>query len=350
MKKDQLISIFFIALLIFIIYQVCAIFSPFAQAIFWSAILAFGFFPLYDKLLKKLNGRDTTAAVIMTIFILLLVIPPLVLLILNVTSQAIDLYQSSFEFIKSGELESLIERIKQIGFIQRIQEGLFKWEIIKSSTESFLLNSTEAFGNFTAAQVGTITKNIFLSAINILIMVCFVFVFLKDGRQIYKFVYDLAPMEDKTKRLVNSHINETFSAVIRGQLLTCLVQAILTGLIFWALGLPVPILFGLATFISALIPIIGASGIWFPMAVYLLIQQSYLQAGILFVAGVFGISLIDNILKPALIGERTKLPYFLLLFGILGGLNLYGLMGVFIAPVVLSLFLALAQVYREQYA
>jgi predicted PurR-regulated permease PerM len=89
--------------------------------------------------------------------------------------------------------------------------------------------------------------------------------------------------------------------------------------------------------------------VWFPIAVYLLIMQLYGKAIILFVLGFFGISLIDNFMKPAIIGKRTKLPYFLLFFGIMGGMKFYGLMGIFLAPAVLSIFFALIRIYREKY-
>ena len=94
---------------------------------------------------------------------------------------------------------------------------------------------------------------------------------------------------------------------------------------------------------------LGAASVWFPIAVYLLIMQFYTKAIILFVVGFFGISLLDNIMKPAIIGEKTKLPYFLLFFGIMGGMKFYGLMGIFLAPVVLSIFFALIKIYREKY-
>ena len=175
------------------------------------------------------------------------------------------------------------------------------------------------------------------------------FVFLKDGRNIYNFLYQIAPFEDSTKKVVSKQIDETFTAVIRGQLLTSLAQATLAGIIFWALNIPVPLFFAALTFLTSLIPIIGAAGAWVPLTIYLVILQQYGKAAILFFFGLLIISVIDNILKPAIIGEKTKLPYILLFFGILGGMKLYGFIGIFLAPVILSLFFALIKIYKEQY-
>lgn len=349
MKREQLISIFFIALLLFIIYQLLSIFSPFAKAMFWSAILAFAFFPLHERLRRALKPHDMLAAILMTIFIFLIVIPPVVILFINITGQAIELYQSAVNYIREGRLEILIEKIRSFAFIQKIETHVFQWDILKDSAASWLLNTTKAFGNFTAAQVGTLTKNLFFVFLNVVVMSFLIFVFLKDGNGIYQFIYDIAPLEEKNKKSIFGHINETFAAVIRGQLLTSLVQALIAGVTFWSLGLPVPILFATALFITTMIPVIGAAGVWLPLCIFLVLQQTYVKAVILFLVGALVISMIDNLLKPAIIGEKTRLPYFLLLFGILGGIKLYGLMGIFLAPVVLSIFFAMIKIYQEEY-
>ena len=180
-------------------------------------------------------------------------------------------------------------------------------------------------------------------------MTFLLFIFLKDGEKIYRFIYEIAPLERKNKQPLFGQINDTFSAVIRGQLLTSLTQALVAGVIFWFLGLPLPVLFAAVTFITSMIPVVGASAVWLPLVVYLLTLGQQGRALVLFVFGVLVISLIDNLMKPALIGEKTRLPYFLLFFGILGGIKLYGLMGIFIAPVILSLFFALVKIYQEKY-
>lgn len=350
MKRDQLISIFFIVLLIFVVFQIFRILSPFMTAIFWSAILAFAFYPLYTRLKERLKTHEIIPAFIMTFLILLIVIPPVIILVVNITNQAIWLYQFAVTYIQEGRLEETIRWIRSFGWIENFEEKLFRWEIVKQWAENWLLTSTRAFGNFTAAQVGTITKNILFVILNLIMMVILVFIFLKDGGKIYRFIYEVAPLEEHTKQSIFRPIHDTLAAVIRGQLLTSLVQSVVAGIVFWQLGLPVPILFAGATFLTALIPFIGASGIWIPLTIYLVLQQAYPQAIILFIVGFLGISMIDNVLKPIIIGERTKLPYFLLFFGILGGLKVYGLMGVFLAPVVLSLFFALVKVYQEKYS
>ncbi|PIQ86937.1 MAG: hypothetical protein COV74_02625 [Candidatus Omnitrophica bacterium CG11_big_fil_rev_8_21_14_0_20_45_26] len=349
MTRDQFISLFFLALLVFVIYEIFQIFSPFFSSIFWGAILAFGFYPVYAWLKQKWKHHDTLAALCMTLFIFCVVIPPVVILFANLAGQAIELYLSISSYVREGGIEQLLDRVRSIHFVQNLETQVFQWEPIKRTATEWILNAAQMVGNFGAQQAGIITKNILLLVLDAFIVFVFVFVFLKDGHQIYKFIYHIAPMEEKNKKHIFNQINETFAAVIRGQLLTSLTQAIVAGFVFWFLGIPLPILLAALTFLTTMIPVVGASAVWVPIVAYLFIHGAYTKAATLFVLGAIAISMVDNILKPALIGEKTKLPYFLLFFGVMGGIAVYGLMGIFIAPVVLSLFFSLVTIYQEKY-
>ncbi len=349
MTRDQIISYSLLALLLFAIYQVLVLLSPFCTAIFWSGILAFTFHPLYKVLHQRCHIAEGPAAFLVSLLIALTAIPPVILLFLNITQQAIQLYQWALDFVRQGGIEHLIEDLRGLSFVQRAEESFLHWDALKSSLSDWILNSTHALGNYTASQVGTLTRNTFFVLLNGFMMLILTFIFLKDGARIYGFLYNLVPLEEDNKSMIFEQLYGTFSAVIRGQLLTSAVQATGSGVLFWALGVPVPILFAALTFIVSMVPLVGAAGIWFPLVLYLFFQHQLLQAGILLFFGVFFISLIDNFLKPAIIGEKIKLPYFLLFFGILGGMKVYGIMAIFIAPVILSLFFALIRIYREKY-
>ncbi|MBI3307454.1 MAG: AI-2E family transporter [Candidatus Omnitrophica bacterium] len=349
MTREQFIGLFFIALLVFVVYQIFLIFAPFIQSIFWAAILAFGFYPVYEYLKKRFNIHETLAAILLTAFIFMIIVPPLVLLIVSVTSQAIELYQSTSNYIRDGHLEKALDQLRAWGPVQKIESDVSQWEPLKKTLTAWVLNSSKTLVNSTVNQVGVITKNIFFIALNIFMTTFLIFIFLKDGMQIYNFIYRIAPLEEKNKKSIFRQVNDTFSAVIRGQILTSLAQATVAGFIYWVLGIPAPVFFAAATFLATLIPVVGAANVWLPLVIYLLTLEQYIKAAVLAVLGFLVISLIDNIMKPALIGEKTKLPYFLLFFGILGGLHVYGLMGVFLAPVILSLFFVLVKIYQEKF-
>ncbi len=348
MTRDQFIRSFFVAFLVFIVYQLFLIFFPFYQSIFWAAILTFAFFPLYIKIRKLLAPRETLAAFLSTLVVVLVVIPPLIYLAVNLTSQAIQLYQKASDYVRGGHLEELVDHIRSLQLVKSIQSRAEIWTPVKENLGDWLLRSSQYLGDYTAHQIAVVTKNILLIAVNLFLITFLIFIFLKDGEKIYRFIYQSAPLDEKHKNLIFKQINDTFTAVIRGQLLTAVAQATISGFIFWFLGIPLPLLFAVALFFTSLIPILGAAGIWFPIVLYLFSIHQTTKAVILLVFGVVVVSLLDNIMKPAIIGEKTKLPYFLLFFGILGGLRIYGLLGIFLAPVVLSLFFALVTIYEEK--
>ncbi len=349
MKRENFISYFFIIALIFIVYLVFRIFSPFFSAMFWSAVLAFAVYPVYAPLRNRFPNQGTLTAIVMTLLVFVLIILPLAMILINVTTQAIETSQWVYSYIREGRLETLIENVRATNWIQKIETRIVQWDVLKQNLTSWLLAAAKNGGNYTAAQVGTFTKNIFFFLLNFFFMFFLTFVFFKHGMNIYNFIYQVAPFEKGTKDALFQQINDTFTAVIRGQILTSVTQAFTAGITFWLLGLPVPVFFAFLLFMTSLIPILGAASIWVPLVIYLVLSQLYLKAIILGVVGVLGISLLDNIMKPAIIGERTKLPYFLLFFGIMGGLKFFGLTGIFLAPVVLSLFFALIKIYREKY-
>lgn len=352
MSRSQFAQSCFIALLIFIVYQVFRIFFPFAETIFGAAILVFAFYPVYEFLKGNLKFAPQLASLTTTGFIVLLVVLPLVYLIIQLASQGILLYQMVYDYVREGGVNDLIEQIRLNEYVQRFAQHFNfngeTWDLVKENATAWLLKISQSIGNFAAVQLGTITKNLFFISLNLFFLITLIFIFFQDGDKIYSFIYHAAPLEEKDKKPLFRQIDDTFAAVIRGQLLTAICQAIAAGMAFWFLGIPVPILFATLLFFVALIPFFGAAMVWVPWVLYFLIQRHYIKAVILLAFGTLVISLLDNLIKPLVIGEKTKLPYFLLFFGMLGGLTVYGFFGVFLAPVVLSLFFALIKIYQEK--
>ncbi len=347
MKRDQFISGVFLLVLVYVAWQIFSIFSVFTNAILGAAILAFLFYPLQQWLNRVLPKQSGLTAVLLTILIFLIVIPPFLLLLFSLSSQIVDLSQSAYHFVQQGGIEKLAQDIQNHPWFKNIQGTTTDWGPIKKNVADWLITTTKNLGNFTALQLGALTKNLFVIALNIFFMTVLVFIFLKDGAQIYEFLYQIAPFEEKTKRTIFDQVKGTFEAVIRGQILTALAQSFVSGILYFAVGVHAFLFFSVLTFIMALLPI-GAAVVWIPIAAWLFFAALKVKAIIVIVVGV-GISLLDNWIKPAVIGERTKLPYFLLFFGIFGGFAVYGFLGAFIAPIVLSLFFALIKIYKEEY-
>ncbi len=347
-SRRQLVSFFFIALLVFIVYNVLMILWPFFPSIFWASVLTFAFYPTYETVLKK-TRRPTVAAMLMTAAVLLLIVPLALVLIFALAEELVKFYRWASAFFEDGRFQQLMTELRSLPLVHKIERQLERLGAFKNGSQSMVIGQASSLAEFAGRQTGELTKNVLFFFIHFLLTFFLLFFFFKDGARIYRFIYEATPLEEKYKKEIFRQLDDTFNAVLRGQLVTSLVQAALTGLVFWALGLPVPLLLAAITFVVALIPVFGAATVWFPFVVYLALIGDYGRAIVLLAIGTLVISLVDNVLKPILIGEKTKLPYFLLFLGILGGLQVYGLIGIFVAPAVLSIFFVLVKIYREKF-
>ncbi|OGW80471.1 MAG: hypothetical protein A3G33_09795 [Omnitrophica bacterium RIFCSPLOWO2_12_FULL_44_17] len=349
MKREHILSAFFIGLFIFILYQLFLIFSPFINAIFWAGVLAFAFHPLNQQIARLPKINRSVASVITTVFVVLIVVIPAALILLSLIREAIDVYQALSSRITVDQFTRWIENIRQTAAAKWPPEIAKYLDYAEKNVSSLLVNGVQKTGNFVAIKFASITKGFIFGIINFFLIGFVLFFFLRDGQYIYEALYRLIPMENTHKKLLSDKLNEAFAAIIRGQFVTSILQGIMATIAFWALSLPAPFLVGSLTFLTSMVPITGAATVWVPFAIYLFVIQAYTKFGLLLVFGIFGISLMDNILKPLLIGEKTKLPILLLFLGSLGGLRMYGFTGIFLGPLILSVFFVLLKIYREQF-
>lgn len=348
MSRTQIIFGFLTALLLFIVYQTFLILGPFLKPFFWAGVITFSFFPIYENIKRSLNGKETIASLISTLLIFFIVLPFTIFIIYNLAQEAVMLYRWGRDYIQEGRLQLLLNSAKEWPIL-RHTDAFIQWDIIEQNIQEWILSAARTLGNFTIKQITIFTKNLLLGIVNFFLTFFLIFFLFKDGPKIYSFFYYIAPMEEDVKNEIFHQITDTFSAVIRGQIVTAIAQSITAGVIFWALGLPLPIFFAALTFLISMVPILGAAAVWVPFVIYLFMIGSTTKAVILFLLGVFVISLLDNFLKPHLIGQKIKLPYLLLFVGILGGLQLYGMIGIFLAPTVLSLLFILIKIFRERF-
>ena len=346
MLKNQkiIVAVFFYALLIFVAYQLVVIFRPFFEAFFWASILTFAVYPLYRKL-ERLIGSGRLAALAATLLIFLIVILPAIFILGNLIAQTLEIYQH----VSEGGLTASIQKIRDLPWLREVQTRIERSSFLTEYLADWPVKITRSMADFATSQIASWTKNILLIFFNFSAVIFLIYVLLRQGERIYQACYRLFPLEPRDKKMVFEKINETFASVIRGQFVTSAVQAVLTGLTFFFLGLPAPYFFGFVTFICTMIPVLGATSVWLPFALYLLFTGQMVKGGILVAVGVLLISAIDNVLKPILIGERTKIPLFILFFGVLGGLRAYGMTGIFLGPVFIAIFTVLIKIYQDRY-
>jgi predicted PurR-regulated permease PerM len=230
-------------------------------------------------------------------------------------------------------------------FVERI--GRQPWEI---NYGDVIRRTVDATSNFVITQVTAVARNLAMFLLNFTIMVFTLFFLFRDGDRMYLSFRALVPMDPEHKDAIFYRLYETLSAVMRGMVVTAVTQGLLTWTALALLGLPYPAFLGVLAGFTSLIPFVGAAGVWVPCTIYLAASDEVIRAVILLAYGTLVISMVDNFLRPLVIGGKTHLPTLFLFFGILGGLQAYGVLGIFLGPVLLAIVVAFVKIYKEQYA
>lgn len=314
------------------------IIRPFLVAILSAAALAYLFYPLYLRTLGVLPQRPFSknlASIFTCFIIILIVVIPLGFVSYLLGKEIKEGYFFFQEFIRSPVWpEKLPTFIRdQLNNISQYRD--FVNDFVSQSI--FLLqNILRGIPNF---------------ALNIFITIFSTYYFLKHGRDLYIFFKGLLPLPEHRYQQILTRFDTLSRSMILGQILVGLVQGILAGVGFLFLGVPNPVLWGFLTAIISIIPLLGAALVWVPIMVYLFvigyISGEYWRAIALLVYGTFVISLIDNIMKPKIVSEGAKIHPLIILFGILGGLQLFGIPGILIGPLVLAFFDVVIEIYKE---
>lgn len=346
LARGQVVVYFFFAALLFLLYQLYAVFSDFLAPIVWAAILAMLFFPLYRVALRWSRGRETVAALGLTLLITWGVLLPTISLSSVITREAIGLYQRTSEYVSSGGLNADIDRLHQ----SRLGRWLDRLEGYEIDWNTVARSSVDTAGTVIVAQVTSVAKNVAVFIFDFTIMVFTLFFLFRDGERMYRSLRDMIPMDPAHKDAIFSVLYQTLSAVTQGMVATAVAQGVLTWVALWALGLPYTAFLGVAAGVLSLVPFVGAAGVWIPCTIYLAATGDYVRAVILLAYGSVVISMVDNVLRPLLIGGQTRLPTLFLFFGILGGVQVYGVLGLFLGPVLLAIAMAFIRIYQEQFA
>ncbi|HXG50347.1 MAG TPA: AI-2E family transporter [candidate division Zixibacteria bacterium] len=352
MNQTWLVTGFFFALLATILYGAFLILSPFLRAITWAAILAILVYPAYVWLLRKLGGRATAAALIIITLITLLVVLPGIRVAGYLSTEAVELVRSV------GSLMSRegVEEWKQKAWVQQL---ISWWSVLgvelaaldfQFNWKEILIRGAQLSSGALVAHITEVAQDILRFVANFVLVLITLFFFLRDGSAFFQRVRRLLPMDPEHQERLFQHVVNAVSAVVHGCIVVAMVQGLLAGVAYWALGVPYAILWGAVTTLAALFPVGGTTLVTVPASIYLFLEGENVRGFLLLVFSLGVVGVIDNVLKPILIGSRLQLPVLFLFFGILGGLAVFGALGFILGPVVLALLAALLDLYSEEYA
>lgn len=315
------------------------IFMPYMGALLLGGTLAVMFEPLYKKLSAKLGGRQTWAAILTTLLIIILLLIPVVFFGFQIFTESRDVYEA----LRSGDetLQDLLSATEST--VQKFIPGL-------PETSFTLREVASRAAEFVVQNINTIFSGIAEFAITLFLGVFAFYFFLKDGRRVAAYFMRLSPLQDKYDRLILNRLKVTINSVIKGALAIAILQGVVTGIGFFVFGVPNPALWGGVAGIAALIPSLGTLLVLAPAVAYLFFFESTLSALGLILWGAVAVGLIDDFLGPKFMKRGgININSFLILLSVLGGVYTFGITGIIIGPLVLSFFIATAEVYTKEF-
>ncbi|MGH8601874.1 MAG: AI-2E family transporter, partial [Gammaproteobacteria bacterium] len=333
-----------------LLYQLMGLLAPFFTPLMSAITLTLIFYPIFIRLTRLLESRNV-AALLSTLLALITIIVPLLFAVWLLVKEAAEVFPAAKAWLgaqREVEDASLTARLPPfLGDAWReIYEYLAIWQL---DLEEIVLNNIRQLGNDITAFGARMVRNVLLTLLDVIALVMGLFFFFRDGSRMVWWTADLIPLEKGNKELIIQGLGRTLSAVVRGVFITALTQGMLAAGGFAFVGIGFPVLLGFATAFMALIPFLGATSVWLPVVIFLLLKGTIGKAIILALWGGLVVSLVDNVLRPVLIGEVTKLPTLLLFLGILGGIQAYGFIGLLVGPLLIASVFAFIKIYQQHY-
>ncbi|NOJ44410.1 AI-2E family transporter [Bradyrhizobium australiense] len=317
--------------------------QPFYGAVLWAIIVAVIFAPVNRALLASMPGRKNLAALLTVLLIIAMVILPLAIVAASLVREATSLFSK----IQSGEydLAAYIQRIFDalpawaVGWLERL--NLTNLSGLRDTLSSGLMKG----GQILAPQALSIGMNTFEFVISLGIMLYLLFFLMRDGRALADAIKQAVPLRADQKSALFSRFADVVRATVKGGILVALAQGALGGIAFWFLGVHAALLWAVLMAFLSLVPAIGAGLVWLPVAIYFLATGAIWQGLALIAYGVLVIGLVDNVLRPFLVGKDTKLPDYVVLISTLGGIEVFGLNGFVIGPLIAAIFLVSWEIF-----
>lgn len=345
MPLSQLHKRTFILLLAAVTLGFGVVLWEYVGAIFWGVVLVIVFAPMHRRILVRMPRSPNLATLLTLLLCLVVVILPLVLIGISLVRETAAIY----ERVSSGNLSSA-------NYLQQIFDALPPWitpwldrlhlgslsELQEKLTEVAVQTSKLA-----ATRAVGLGQNTLGFVVSFGVMLYLMYFLLRDGKLLMQRVREAMPLEPEHKRELASKFTTVIRATVKGNLAVAAAQGALGGLIFWILGIQATVLWAVVMAFLSLLPAVGAGLVWGPVAIYFLATGDTAKGVVLAAYGFLVIGLVDNVLRPLLVGKDTKMPDYIVLISTLGGMAVFGLTGFVLGPAIAALFIAAWDMFAE---
>lgn len=324
-------------------YLVYLVFAPFLVPLVWAVVLAVIFRPVHARIERWL-ARPSLAALTSLVLLTLVLIVPVLLVAGALANQAIDGAQWLLEQQRQGR-RPLLDWLAGLPL-----EPLVRWlpvSITMDDVSNTILDAARKGARSLADHAGAAVRNVAVSFFSLFVTLLATFYLFRDGRALLAQLRDVLPLDEAYREQLFSIAHNVLYASVLSSLVVAAVQGGLGGLAFWALGLTAPVLWGVVMALLSLLPLLGAWMVWVPAAAVLAAGGQWVKALVLLVVGSLVIGTADNLLRPLLISGRAQLNGLLVFISVLGGVNVFGLVGIVLGPVLVALGVAVVQAHAE---
>lgn len=339
---------FFAVLILFMLYTGYRLVEPYLIPIFLAVVLVVVAGPLYDLVKRLLGGRQKLASALTTLVLLFVIALPLFFIIGMITAQALDLYNTVSAQLNSDGLQRTFD--KGLGrlspYLEQIQEtlGISRDEILKQTGELVRQISQMLYSNLTGLVKGF--TNVIISSALVLFVTFYLFT---DGSSMAAKALSLSPLPEDTNRRIKHDMLISLRATMRGTLVLALLHGTAAGLGFGVFGVPLAVFWGSVMVLSSVVPLVGTALVWVPAGIYLLVTGHTGPAIGMMLWCLTAALVLDNVVRPRLIGKASNLHPLLTFFSVLGGLSVFGVVGLIIGPLVLAVLLSLIGIYERYF-
>lgn len=345
MSQNKSYIYFLIGILAALGYGSYLVLMPFIRPLAWAAVFATVFYPLYSFLCQRMR-RSSMASLITILIILLILLGPISWVGLLIADEVSTIAEHGGG-LDGGDMPSIHDILGDPRLSWFVDKADTMFNIKPDELAGMVRSGLASAGNSLLGNIQAGTQNIVLAAVDFMLMLVATFFLLQDGAAFIEWVRGHLPFEEVQSEKLGRMVKDIVVSTIYGGLAVALVQGIIGSVTFYFLDVPSAVLLGFAVGLTSFIPMVGTALVLVPVAGYLLFAGSAMKALILALVGIFGIGIVDNILRPLIIGTRVKMHTLLIFFGVLGGMNVFGFLGLIAGPMCIALFVSVLEIFKE---
>jgi len=344
MKREYLLIALFFAIAAGVFYLFYQLIVPFVAPLIWAAVFAIMFYPLYEKLRPKVRSR-TLASILMCLLIVVVIIGPITYLFAALVNEAADAVAKVNEMYRSGELDSYL--MFDFPWLDAAKQRLSKYyDLSQIDPDQMVKEAIDRISSVIFSQTSSIIANGTRVVFYFGLMIFTLYYFFKDGQTVVQHIKRLMPLPPDQVERTFRLLRDVILATMYGGIVVALVQGVMGGILFVSVGIPSAVFWGALMGFLSIIPVVGAFLVYIPAGIILILGGSYVQGIVVIAVGTLVISQVDNVLRPYLISGRTEMHPLMLFFTILGGIALFGLLGIVVGPLIAAIFLTMMKIFE----